>query len=146
MKKFLMLTTILFATIALSTSYSFANNSAMEQMRNSVRNVVGGTENVVEGAAKNGSNAIKGGFNTMGNMTNSAVHGTTNAFNNNTTAYYPTNHRDGYTATRTATNTTFAGMNGTVWTWLIIGVAAIAVIGFIWYYAMQKTSEPTKRD
>lgn len=145
MKRFLMFTAILFTVIAFGTSYSFANNSSMEQMRDSIRNAVGGTENVVEDAAKDGSNAIKGGFNSLGDMTNSAAHGTSDAINNTTSYFTTDNNNGGYTATRTATDATFAGTNGTVWMWLIIGVAAIAVIGFIWYYAMQRTSETDNR-
>ena len=45
-----------------------------------------------------------------------------------------------YTATRTSTNNaTFMGMNATTWTWLILGVAAIAIIALVWYYSMQLT-------
>ncbi len=142
MKRLLMFTAILFTVIGFATSYSYANNSTMEQMKDSIRNAVGGTENVVEDAAKNGSNGIKNGFNSLGNTTNSAVHGASNTMNN-ATSKYP---NDGYTARRTATNSNFAGMNGTVWTWLIIGVVAIAVIAFLWYYAMQKTSDTNNKE
>lgn len=145
MKRFLMFTAILFTVITFATSYSFANNSTMEQMKDSIRNAVGGTENVVEDAAKDGSNSIKSGFNSMGDMTNSAVHGTSEAISN-TATNFPADNNGGYTATRTATDTNFAGMNGTVWMWLIIGVVALAVIGFIWYYAMQKTSEADRKN
>ena len=45
-----------------------------------------------------------------------------------------------YNATRTSTNPTFMGMSGTAWTWLIIGIAAIAIIALVWYYSMQVTN------
>lgn len=145
MKRLLMFTAILFTVIAFATSYSYANNSTMEQMKDSIRNAVGGAENVVEDAGKDASNGIKDGFNSIGNTTNSAVNGASEVMNN-TTSYFSNDNNDGYTARRTATDTTFAGMNGTVWTWLIIGVAAIAIIAFLWYYAMQKTSDTNNNE
>ena len=47
---------------------------------------------------------------------------------------------NGYTATRTSTaQDTFMGMNATAWTWLIIGVLGVLVIGLIWYYGKDHT-------
>ena len=53
-----------------------------------------------------------------------------------------------YNATRTATTAnTFMGMNSTAWTWLIIGIAAIAIIALVWYYSMQlRSSDYDNRD
>ena len=46
-----------------------------------------------------------------------------------------------YTATRTnAEGSTLMGMNATTWTWLIIGIAAIAIVALVWYYSMQMRS------
>ena len=39
-----------------------------------------------------------------------------------------------YTAERTDTT---LGMNNNNWTWIIIGVAAIAIVAIIWYYLVQ---------
>ena len=36
--------------------------------------------------------------------------------------------------------TAFMGMNATTWTWLIIGIAAIAIIALVWYYSSQLKS------
>ena len=48
------------------------------------------------------------------------------------------NNNNDYTATRTsATDNTFMGMNSTAWTWLILGIAAIAIVALVWYYSMQ---------
>lgn len=146
MKRLFTFTAILFTVIAFLTGYSYANNTAMEQMKDSIRNAVGGTENVVEDAAKNGADGVKKGFNSLGNTTNSVVHGISDGMNN-TTSGYPLdndNNNDDYTARRT--NTTFAGTNGTMWTWLIIGIAAIAVLGFLWYYSMQKASDKNDKN
>ena len=51
----------------------------------------------------------------------------------------------GYNAARTSTDTTtVAGMSQTAWTWLILGVAAIAIIAVVWYYSMQFTNTGRK--
>ena len=44
-----------------------------------------------------------------------------------------------YTATRTATTSdvAFLGISNTVWTWLIIGITAIAIISLIVFYMRQ---------
>ena len=49
------------------------------------------------------------------------------------------NNNSNYNATRTSTttNNTFMGMSATAWTWLIIGVAGIAIIALVWYYGTQ---------
>lgn len=33
------------------------------------------------------------------------------------------------------------GLNATAWTWLILGIAGIAIIAVVWYYSAQLTSE-----
>ena len=48
-------------------------------------------------------------------------------------------------AARTSTDTTtVTGMSQTAWTWLILGVAAIAIIAVVWYYSMQFTNTGCK--
>ena len=42
-----------------------------------------------------------------------------------------------YTVARTSSESTLLGMDSTVWTWLIVGIAAIAIFALIWYYTMQ---------
>ena len=44
------------------------------------------------------------------------------------------------TSTAATTENTFMGMNATAWTWLILGIAAIAIIALVWYYSAQFTS------
>ena len=48
-----------------------------------------------------------------------------------------------YNATRTSVDTqagTFMGMNSTAWTWLIMAIAAIAIVALVWYYGTQRQS------
>ena len=56
------------------------------------------------------------------------------------------NNNNGYTATRTSTGeSTFMGMGSTAWTWLILGIAAIAIVALVWYYSMQFTNKNNNR-
>ena len=110
---------------------------------NGVRNFVGGVENTVENAAKDVSNTSKNitgaTENTMNTITNNGGYTT----NGRTTD----NNNDGkYTTSRVATDTTVMGMTQTAWTWLIIGIAAIAIIAVVWYYSMQFTNNDHKNN
>lgn len=145
MNKKLIIGITIVLSIILSFTICFANDE-LQKAANSVRNVVGGAENAVEDAAKSVSNTTKGatnniekGANNAGNEIKSSankagnnVRTATNNVGNAVTGN--TNH---YTATRTSANNTFMGMNSTAWTWLILGIAAIAIIALVWYYSAQ---------
>lgn len=148
-KTFITILTIL--TFAFSFTYVFAANSA-KNVVNDVRNVVGGAENTVEDAAKDVTNASK---NITGGLENDAKDVTDNNKNSNNMEdqdkqdTYMDNslsrtedhvENTAYAATRTSTdNPTLMGMSSTAWTWLILGIAAIAIIALVWYYSMQLT-------
>ena len=131
-KKMLVIFAIL--TIGIfSFSVCFANNdgSMLQDAANGVRDAVGGAENAVEDGAKGIANTTKGATgsaeNAMENKDNSGMTQNNNRTNNSN-----------YTATRTATtNQTFMGMSSTAWTWLIIGIAGIAIVALVWYYGSQ---------
>ena len=137
---------IAFAIFSFSTCFANSNNGIQDAV-NGVRNVVGGAENAVEDAAKDISNTSKDVTNDIGNtmMENGDNNNTQKDTNNNTSTGMMTNNNsttgmmnNNYTATRTATtDNTFMGMNATAWTWLIIGIAAIAIVALVWYYSMQ---------
>ena len=120
-----------------SFSFCYANNG-LQDAADGVRNVVGGAENAVEGAAKDISNASK-------DATGKMEQGANDMVNNNRNNNMSNNNNDNnYTATRTAaTDNTFMGMNATAWTWLIMGIAAIAIVALVWYYSMQLRSSDT---
>lgn len=145
----------LFASLAiiLSIVFSFSiclantNESGLGNVANGIRNFVGGTENTIENAASDISNTSRNmtgdventmSRNDMSENTNSTFMGMTNDNNDN-----------GYTATRTGTNdATVMGMTSTAWTWIILGIAAIAIIAVVWYYSMQFTNNnhPSDRE
>lgn len=148
-KKLLIASSVLIIGI-FSFSVCFANNG-LQDAADGVRNVVGGAENAVEDAARDISNASKDATGKMeqgaNNIGNAVMNATTNDNNrDHTTRTNPMNNN--YTATRTATtDTTFMGMNTTAWTWLIIGIAAIAIVALVWYYSMQlRSSDYNGRD
>ena len=126
-KKLAIVLSILIAAI-FSFSVCFANDMANDAVEG-VRNVVGGAENAVENAAKDVTNAAKA-------ATNSVENKMENITNNRVTLSTST-----YNATRTnAEGSTLMGMNATMWTWLIIGIATIAIVALVWYYSMQMRS------
>ena len=137
MYKKLLISLGILLSLIFSFTICFANNG-VDNVKNGVRNVVGGAENAVENAAKDISGASK-------NATG-AVENTTNHTNNNSHVTTTTNNA-GYNATRTATTgATFMGMNSTAWTWLILGIAAIAIIALVWYYSTQLNNSNYNND
>ena len=131
-KKMLVIFAIL--TIGIfSFSVCFANNdeSMIKDAANGVRDAVGGAENVIEDGAKDIANTTK-------NVTGSAENAMENKDNSGMTQNNNRTNNSNYTATRTATtNSTFMGMSSTAWTWLIIGIAGIAIVALVWYYGSQ---------
>lgn len=129
-KKILVAMTIVLALI-LPFTLSFANNG-FQEATDGVRNVMGGAENVMEDAAQGISNTTK---NITGSIENGANNMTQGNRDSENTAQDTGNN---YMATRTsADGNTFMGMNSTSWTWLILGIAGIAIIALVWYYATQ---------
>ena len=135
--------------IIFSFSLCFAAEDVLKDATNTVRNAVNNTEDAVEGAMHNAGEAIHDSTekteNTMENAGNK-IEGTGNTLakdTKNTTSRVTNTNNDGYDATRTATNgnATFMGMNSTAWTWLILGIAAIAIIAVVWYYSTRMNSE-----
>ncbi len=97
-------------------------NSMTNDMRNTTEDMKNGAENMMNDAKSSMDNMME---DTTENMQNSGNMMYEEPINSN------------YTATRTSTESTLLGMNSTAWTWLIVGVAAIAIFALIWYYVMQ---------
>lgn len=131
-KLFISIAVLLFTIF--SFTMCFAADDGVKGATEGVRNVVDGAENAIEGAAKDISNASK---NATGSIENAG-----NTMTNNKTATGTTNDKNSnYNAIKVATDgtTTFMGMNSTAWTWLILGIAAVAIIALVWYYSSQLT-------
>ena len=127
-----------------SFSICFANNDHMlEDAANGVRNVVGGAENAIEDGARDIANTTKGATGAAENSMDNATGMTENTNNNNNNNNSEMNGNDRtnsntYIATRTSTtDSRIMGMNATAWTWLILGIAGIAIVALVWYYGSQ---------
>lgn len=120
-RKTLIILSILFALLFIST-ISFANNDIKNGVHSATDAVIDGASNLVNDARK-GVGAIE-------NTVENGAKDIGNAINRDNT--------NSYTTTRTATTvTTTNGMNSTLWTWVILAVATVVIIGLIWYYASQ---------
>ena len=145
MNKKLAIILSIFIAIIFSFSVCFANDM-LNDAAEGVRNVVGGAENAVKNVANDVSNATKDATNSVENKANDVMNNIkTNGDNDNTVKdtnnETRTTTNGNYTATRTnAEGSTLMGMNATTWTWLIIGLAAIAIVALVWYYSMQMRS------
>ena len=129
-KKILVAMTIVLALI-LPFTLSFANNG-FQEATDGIKNVMGGAENVMEDAAQGISNTTK-------NITGGIENGANNMMQENQDSKNTAQDTGSdYMATRTSTDeNTFMGMNSTSWTWLILGIAGIAIVALVWYYATQ---------
>ena len=153
MQKKLFFAFAIIVSIIFSFSICFAADNPLKDATNTVRNTVDNTEDAVEGAMQNAGNAAQDAMNSAGNAMQDSMDKTENTIENtgntverdmnNATSKNNDANNDTYTAARTSTNgsATFLGMNATAWTWLILGIAAIAIIAVVWYYSTQITSE-----
>ncbi len=141
MYKKILLGTLLIVAIVFSFNSCFAedNSSMLDNMGNNIKNAVNNVQNGVEDAARNISGASKDATENIAQKANSVT---------NELMDGDSNYNANYNATRTATdnNNTFMGMDANVWTWLIVGIAAIAIIALIWYYIAGLRSSDNYRD
>lgn len=114
---------IIFVLLLIST-FSFANNDIKDDVHSA-------TDTVIDGASNLANDARKG----VGAIENTIEDGAKDIGN----AIYDNNGDNmGYTATRTSTSLdTTDNMNGALWTWVILAVAGIVIVGLVWYYASQ---------
>lgn len=154
-------------TFSFATDNNNDAMNAVNDVRDGVRNVVGGAEDAVEGAVKDvtkgvndAGNSLKNDMNNVGNDINNGVNNVTDGANNNgtgnmnnsgnansDTGNMSTTGNNGYTTSRTTAETraintngdanTFLGMTSTMWTWLILALAAVIIVGLVWYYSNQ---------
>ena len=137
---------LMISIFTLATTFSFATDgkSAVNTAVNDVRNVVGGAENAIEGAVNNVGNTVNNATHTTGNTMHNAGNTVTNGTNHvgNTVTNNGTNYTANRTATtRTTANTgTFLGMSSTMWTWIVLAVAVVAIVALVWYYSNRLTN------
>ena len=136
-KKFLSILFISSLFLMLSCSCSLAATTAGNAVMdagNAVGNVVTGTANT----AADGARSLGNGVSTMWNDLTNANGDMENDATNTMAGSILRNNDDGnYTATRTGANANMLGMSDTTWTWLILGIVGLAIIGLVWYYGAQ---------
>lgn len=128
-KKSLLIVFVLLAILFIS-SISFANNEVKNDIHNATDTVVDGAENLAEDVRNgigNAEDAVENGVRDAGTAITDGANDMTRTDNS------------GYTATRTtaADATTNNTMNSTLWTWIALAIAAVVIVGLVWYYATQ---------
>lgn len=118
-----------------SVSYTFAAGN----LKNDVRNVVGGAENVVEDAGSAIGRTVQSGVNTLGNGARDIGGMAQRSMTTNNNSGYTSNN--GYTTTRTATTSASDDLasSTTMYTWVIIGVTAVGIGVLLWSYFAQNS-------
>ena len=139
MNKKILLTIVTMILLLSICVYSFA----MDNVVNDVRDFVGDTENTVENVAgdavngvRDGINAIEGGTENVINDVEDGMEDTENTITGTTTD----DDNDGYTASMTSADQSVDNLTSNMWTWIVIGVFAIAIALMIWYYVRNKKS------
>ena len=138
-KIFVSLVVAVFAIFSFSICFANDGNTGLGTAANDVRNFIGSVEDTVENAALDVSNTSK---DITGGTENKMSKGEDKMNNGILSSAGTTNN---YSARRTSTENTVMGMSSNAWTWIILGVAAIAIIAVVWYYSMQITSSNNHR-
>ncbi len=150
-KLFAIISIIVITIFSFSVVLAADNSSMLQDAANGVRDAVGGAENAIEDGARDISNTSKDVTGSAENSTTDRTNGsngTTSSTGTNSSVTSTNPNGDTYSATRTSaeTGSTFMGMNATAWTWLIIGIAAIAIIALVWYYGTQLNNTNNDRN
>ena len=138
LKKSLLILFIIFC-IQCICNVCFAANTA-----DNVKSAVGSATNTVVDGVSNLASDVRNGVGYVENSIEDALTmdddmntRATDNYNNVGT----TTDTGNYTATRTATTGDAAGMFGadtsTMWVWIIVALAAIVIVGLVWYYGSQ---------
>ena len=132
-KKFFVISALLVVFLLISYSSTFANTNMINTVEQSVENMASDAGNMITRGIDSTKNTMSDMSNGLKNAENNMIAGMTSNNGNNGT--------NNYTAMRTnATTATWLGMNATAWTWLIMGIVTIAIVGLVWFYAKQDST------
>lgn len=163
MKKKVLTSLVLIVSLVFTTTFCFAVNENMQNAGENAKDALNSTGNAIKDATqgtgemlKDGANAVKNGVQNVGEGIKDGVENTGNAIKDGAeNMNNDMNNNDGndngtvqnvndrntndtnYDATRTAAEGNFMGMDNGTWSWLIVGIAAVAIIALIWYYTSQ---------
>lgn len=136
---------IIALSLIVSSSFVFAESElkdSADKAGHTMQNVVNGAGTVLKDAGE----GIKDGAQNIGEDIKDGARNVGEAVNNGARDMTRTDNNDGYTARRTNDSATIMGMSGTAWTWLVLAIAALAIVGLVWYYAMQNKNEYTNHN
>lgn len=141
MKKKIILSIIALLSLLSICIYSFA----MDNVTNNIRSFVGGAENTVENMANDAATGVRNGLNTVEggteNVMNDIKDGTHDTENTVAGVVTDNNNNNGYSASLTsADQNAMTGMTNNMWTWIIVGIVALAIGLMIWAYARNKNN------
>ena len=122
-KNLLIVFSIVYFFISFYFNICLANDDMLKNTTDATKNIINNSEEAIENTSKDITNKSQ-------NMTENME----NKFNN---------YSNNYDSTKTSTNnseTSYMGMSSNAWTWLILGITSLAIIGLIWYYSMQTSS------
>lgn len=144
-KSFILVSVILFvlcifsgfvnAADAVKGTVSNITNTVVDgtvNLANDIRSGIGNAENGVEDAVK--MDNVDNNDNNTNNTTND------NSVNNTTREDNVARNNDDYTATRTTAGGAMTDNTSTMWVWLVVAIAAIVIIGLVWYYGTQNNT------
>lgn len=126
---------IILAILFIST-ISFATNDMGNNIKSGIHSVtdtiVDGTANLandVRGGIQNAENTVENGARNVGNTVSEGMNDVGTAITDN----------NRYTATRTTAIDAVEAeiMNSSIWTWIILAIAAVIIVSLVWYYASQ---------
>lgn len=132
-KCFILVSVILFVLFIFSSFVSATND-----VKNGVSNV---TNTIVDGVNRLGSD-VRSGIGNAENGIEDALNMDVN--NRNVDVNRGTDSNNGmtsdYTADRTAAGLTTTNNASTLWVWIIVAIAAVVIIGLVWYYGTQSNT------
>ena len=147
LKKILAIVLIITVSLFISTSVFAEGTNMMDNAKNVVNDVVGNAQNVVNDATDGIKNVTGNAENTMNGVTDNVINDM-NANNDNVNTMMDNGAIDNgditsdlngdYSATRTTATDTITTNS---YVWIILAIAAIVVIGAIWYYAVRSTND-----
>ena len=132
---FLLFTISLFSIQLFAATVDADIKSNTENTKNSVLNTVNGAKNATMNIGNSVENGIEDAKNTVtesAQKSKNSIASTGNAAMNTMESM-----ENNYNVQKAATDTTVLGMNTNSWTWLIIGVVGLVIIGLVWYYGAQ---------
>lgn len=128
-KKSLILVSVVLFVLCIFSGFVSANTDVKGAVSNTVNDVVNGV-NALGSDVRSGIGSAENGIEDALKINNNST------TNNSNTGRASSVSTDNYAATRTAMNTTTTN-NSTLWIWLVIAIAAIVIIGLVWYYGAQ---------